>query len=637
MAKIQSKSIEPVDIFEDYGFIAAVLLIPVISFVIYSNTFSSPFQFDDYLYVISYNKNHPLSSFWPPTGSRYFTYLTFALNYSFGGLGTFGYHLVNVLIHSLNGIGVYLLVRETSKTPLLEGSGIPAGSIALLSSVIFTAHPVQTEAITYVTQRFASLATLFYIFSLLAFIRWRRSAEGAPKRILFYAAALVLAVIAQKTKEITFTLPFMMLFFELVFFKGGSIGKRVLRLVPFLLTLLIIPLTMYGLDAFLWGGEGAIGDEVRNLQLRDLHNISRHDYLITQFRVVVTYLRLLVLPVNQNLDYDYPMFRTFFDPEVVASFVFLLLFFSLGSYLIWRALKKNGGYGALAGFGIIWFFVTISIESSIIPIKDIIFEHRLYLPSPGMAIAFSSFALFLAGLFKARFGLKASSSAVTIALLLVTAAPLGAASYVRNKVWVNEIRLFEDIVRKSPKKERVRYNLAWVYQVRGKKEKAIEQYKESIKLEPNKDKSHYNAALIYQSMNDNVNAIAHFKEAVRISPKNAVAYYNMAASYVEMGDRPAAIECYKEAIRINPGYEDAQYNIGWMYKEAGDLKKAEAHFLAASALNPANADARYNLGLIYRKLGMRDRAIDEFAAVLRIDPAYAAAETELNKIKSRPR
>ncbi|MBI5493368.1 MAG: tetratricopeptide repeat protein [Deltaproteobacteria bacterium] len=604
----------------------AAALIGALTLLIYSNTFHSSFQFDDYLYVINYCKAHPLKDYWPPYGTRYLTYLSFAMNYRLGGLDPFGYHAVNTLIHAINGLLAFGIITAAFRTPVMAHNGKERGlpfAVALAASLIFVAHPVQTEAVTYVSQRFASLATLFYLLSLFLYARWRDSGQG--ERYLFYIGSILSAFLAQKTKEIAFTLPFVIALYEFVFFGGERPGRRILRLVPFFLAFLIIPLSVLG---FLGGG--GIGDEIRGLQLKDLSTISRHDYLLTQFRVIVTYLRLLVLPVNQNIEYDYPMSTSALDPRVVLSFLFLLAVFLSAAYALYISAVRKKPLLLLASFGVVWFFVTVSIESSIIPIKDVIFEHRLYLPSFGAALAFSAAAFYAAK----KIMPAGDFIRPAVIIILLTAVPLGAATYRRNSVWENEVTLYEDAVRKSPDKERVRYNLAWAYQTRGQTDKAVTQYIEDLRLDPKKEKAHYNIAVIYQTGGKGDEALRHFAEAVKLNPANAIAYYNMALIYQARGDTKSAILSNLQAVNINPGYEDAHYNLAWAYNEAGDDADAAAHFKEVIRLNPKSADAFYNLGLIYRKEGRTEDARDAFTAALRIKPDYAQAGSELKGLTS---
>ena len=347
----------------------------MIAILIYSNTFSASFHFDDSLNIVDNPQIKTLNYFSNWSSSRYVGFLSFALNYHFGELNVVGYHLLNLLIHIANAYLVYFLILLLFKTPINASSRISDRSfvIALVTASLFTIHPIQTQAVTYIVQRFASLATLFYLFTLVCYLKWRLSASaswGGSRRgqdWLWYVAALLSTILAMKTKEISFTLPFMILLVEFVFFR--PITRKIgLTFLPFTLCLAIIPLSI----------SGALGEgEADSFGVSD--DITRQDYLLTQFRVIMTYLRLLILPIRQNLDYDYPIYHSFLDPAVWLSFFFLLLLVGSALYLLVKVRPSS----PLISFGILWFFLTLSIESSIIPIADVIFEHRLYLPSVG--------------------------------------------------------------------------------------------------------------------------------------------------------------------------------------------------------------------------------------------------------------
>ena len=171
------------------------VLIFISGFLLYSGSFHYPFYFDDGLMIMDNPRVRELSGFWPPAGQRYAGFLTLALNYRFGGLDTFGYHLTNIAIHSANAVLVYWLILLTFKTPYIA-AGIgrmpyaptahvsrltllssliphPSSLIALFASLLFLVHPIQTQAVTYVIQRFASLATMFYLLALIFYIKAR--------------------------------------------------------------------------------------------------------------------------------------------------------------------------------------------------------------------------------------------------------------------------------------------------------------------------------------------------------------------------------------------------------------------------------------------------------------------------------
>jgi len=272
-----------------------------------------------------------------------------------------GYHVVNLLIHLANGWLVYRLVGQLCQTPALRTGPAPltapqAGGVALVTALLFVVHPIQTQAVTYIVQRFASLAALFYLFAVVGYLKWRLAGPDARARIAWYAGALGATILAMKTKENTFTLPLMLLVVEGVFFRPRT-WKAWVPLVPFLLTLPIIPFSL---------PEG-VGESEAGFA-RETTDISRWSYLLTQSRVLVTYLRLLVWPTHQNVDYDYPLYHSVFDWPVLCSALGLLGLFGLAVYLLRSPSRER-----LVGFGVVWWFLALAVESSIIPIRYVIF------------------------------------------------------------------------------------------------------------------------------------------------------------------------------------------------------------------------------------------------------------------------
>ncbi|MCX5884708.1 MAG: hypothetical protein NT096_02140 [Proteobacteria bacterium] len=371
----------------------SVFSIIILGAIVYSNTLNASWHFDDSVVVtenwglrdLRGNFNTIFSA------NRSVGFFTFALNYYFNKLNVTGYHVVNIFIHIANALFVYSLIMLTLKTPAMVKSRLAnhARFLALASGLIFVSHPIQTQAVTYIAQRFTSLATFFYLLSLLLFVKARLTfLQGksffSPLHCICYCFSLLSAFLAMHTKEITFTLPFIIILYELFFIDSTlkSWGKRFLYLLPFILMLAIIPSTALKLSA----GDKPIGDiigEIRE-QVQETPLISRGDYLLTQFNVIVTYIRLLLLPMNQNLDYDYPIARKLFQFPTFLSFMFLLALFIVAIYLFFK--KRR-----LISFAILWFFITLSVESSIIPIRDVIYEHRVYLPSVGFVILIAIF------------------------------------------------------------------------------------------------------------------------------------------------------------------------------------------------------------------------------------------------------
>jgi tetratricopeptide (TPR) repeat protein len=552
----------------------------MVALIAYANSFHVPFQLDDVDSMLDKPYVRDIGQFfdfsspqWSDHGLRMRTvgYFTFALNYLFNGPDVTGYHIVNLSIHIINGLLLYLLVLLSFRTPVLGSSPLKgsAGTIALFVALLFVAHPVQTQAVTYIVQRLASLAALFYLLSFVSYVAWRLSREpetavsSRRRGWFFYALSIVAAVLAMKTKEIAFTLPVMIALYEFLFMKG-DVKKRIVFLIPLLLTLLIIPMGLIGYGKPI--GE-AIGDVSKVTRVESV--MPRWAYLATELRVIVTYVRLLFFPVNQSLDYYYPKFHSFLEPQVFLSFLFLLSIFGVGVYLLYRSRADRTGRHRgvalrLVAFGIFWFFIALSVESSVIPITDVIFEHRLYLPSAGFFMAA------VTAVFLIREKLRASHRKAVIAVLCVCIVCLTGLTYSRNGVWHSEASLWGDVVRKYPMDARGHHGLGLAYQREGKLDKAIEQYRIAVRLKPTMAEAHDNLGIVYAMKGELGNAVAEFQLALHSNPLSANAYNNLGTAYVRMGLLDKAIEYYKMAIALKP--DDVRYQK--FLAEAYEKKKA---------------------------------------------------------------
>ncbi|MEE9614477.1 MAG: tetratricopeptide repeat protein [Thermodesulfobacteriota bacterium] len=597
--------------------LAAAALIAVTALAIYSNTLDVPFLIDDHTYRVENPKVRDLGNFLDTSGTRYVGFLTFALNYAAGGLDVFGYHLVNIAIHTVNGLLVWWLALLTFRTPAMggiEGTGRSIETkyfVALAAALIFISHPIQTQAVTYITQRFTSLAALFYLLSLVLYVKWRFSPE-LKGRSAFYVLALISTVLAMKTKEISFTLPAMLCLYEFTFFGPSFNGheherrSRFLPLVPFLLAMAIIPLGIFGPEAGLGdggeGGEGGHGaaEEMRRLQLRDFSSISSYAYLVTQMRVIITYLRLLVLPVSQHMDYDYPLNASIFEPEVFLSFLFLFFLFGSAVYLFLRSRITHHAHGLLISFGLLWFFLTLSVESSIIPIKDPLAEHRLYLPLVGLSLSFTAALSFASGAPGASGGVagRPGGGRGAWAVILVIVAAFSFAAYTRNDVWGDEITFYTDEVRKAPGEPMVYNRLAGAYLRLGRTDEAMGLLRTALRLNPDSAKTHNNLGVAYADKGRLEEAVSEYKEALRLRPRaagSAGIHNNLGLAYAAMGRPDEAAREYREALRLVPDHVGAHYNLALAYGRKGLGEEARREAEEVLRLRPGHEGA---LGLL---------------------------------------
>jgi tetratricopeptide (TPR) repeat protein len=607
-----------------------IILIFALGLFVYSNTFHAPFVFDDENSIeeniIIKNLGHfDIDSIgYKKYPTRFIGYLTFAINYEFGGLDVTGYHIFNLFVHLANALLVYFLILLTFRTPLMKDSSLSPYSrpLAFFTSVFFLVHPIQTEAVTYIVQRLASLATMFYLLAVCLYARARLFIDsGEPqyrKAVPLYLLSIVSSVFAMKTKEIAFTLPIVIAMYEF-FFCEAKARQRLLYLLPFLFLLPIIPLTLLNIDKP-WGEILSDVSDVTRVKT----TVSRWDYLITQFSVITTYIRLMFLPVGQNIDYDYPISHSIFTPRVFMSFFFLLGVLAAGVVLFFRSRKDSHRSLRLLSFGILWFFITISVESSFIPIIDPIFEHRMYLPSVGVILA----VIVAAAIFARRF-LGGPFEKVLIPIAVVIVLALSVSTYRRNTVWSSPVSLWEDSTRKSPGKDRPHYNLGVALLAAGRNAEAERSLLKAIEINPDDAKSHNNLALAFSKQGRHAEAIDVYIKSIVIEPEHAKSYNNLGIALIKTGRQEEAIAMFQKSIDIQPAFAEPYFNLGRLYLDMGNYGEAASMLRKTIARKPDHFAARITLAATYNQTGEYGNAVAVLQANIPMLKEHPAAHYNL--------
>ncbi|HOW35709.1 MAG TPA: tetratricopeptide repeat protein [Candidatus Omnitrophota bacterium] len=584
------------------------LLTAILGIGIYRGAFRAPFQFDDLLTVVENPSIKSLSDIgwiWFFDPSRFLTHLSFALNYRFAGLETYGYHLVNFGIHLLTAWMVYILLRMIVLPKLKDFSRARAEAIIIFAALIFLCHPIQTAAVTYVAQRSTLLASFFYLSSMIFYIAYRTRGKRS-----YYLWAILVACVGLFTKPIIITLPLAMVLYE-VFFLGLTENpdkKKILKgLMPFFLMIIVVPslLVLWKYKSF----------DLNNLLsvTQETAKISRKDYLLTEFNVLMTYLKLLIVPVNQNLDYDFPIAKNFFAFPTYVSFLALLAIF-LFALRMYKTQK-------LFAFAVAWFFLTLSLESSVFPISDVIFEHRLYLPMVGFVIFVS---LGLARLIGNRY--------VYVGAMFFVIAVFSFLTYQRNLLWGDRIAFLNDVAQKSPRKPRVHNNLGFVYHEQGNLRAAEAEYNKAVALDSDYAHPLNNLANIYMAEGRIPEALAALEQALKIDPRYAAPYYNLGNIYRDKGDFKKAKEFYEKGMRINPDLAQFHAGLGFVYLQKGDVDLAESYFQQAISLNPDFGYAYYGLADLYLKTGKHHPALEMYLKAIKLKPDFAPGFNDIGNL-----
>ena len=583
-----------------------LFLITVTGIICYRGAFDVPFVFDDTPSIVkndSIKNLGDLKSIWQGNSTRFLAYLSFAVNFHIHGLDPFGYHMVNLMIHLFTALVLYWFVRLLFLTPELKEHPINnhAEEIALIISLLFVSHPIQTQAVTYIVQRTTSMAAFFYLLSLMLYTKARIGLEKEEHgHIVFYAGSIITALLAMFTKEISITLPINILVLEFFLFSPSlkKLYKKLSYLLPMILTLPVVPLThiLSRKEMVTHIGMAA-----------ETGTISRTDYLLTQINVISDYLGLLFLPINQSIDFDHPVSHNFFELQTIFSSLLLMVLFVLSVLLF----KKS----RIVSFGIIWFFLTLMVESSLIPIRDVMFEHRLYLPSVGI---FLSASVLIVQILKDR-------RKTLFVFVFIIISLLSMATVKRNILWQKPILLWHDAVAKENIKARTMNNLGASLLSSGRLGMALSQYDRAVKQFPHDATIHFNRGMAHQLACKPQKALHDYTRSIEIYPAYHRAYFYRGIAYIQLGQDDKALENMNMAARISDKDSDIFYNRSCLYFTKGKYNKALKDADRAIALEKKIPFYYRNRALIYLRLNMSEKALKDLTTAIELDPDYANA------------
>lgn len=552
----------------------AVIVLYVLGFTVYLNSFSVPFVFDDFPNIRD-NPSIRLTAigiedlratvFESPIVRRPIANISFALNYLAGGYDVKGYHLVNILIHVANGVLVYFLalVLLRRDRAITHRPSVPDRRLrlaALFAAAVFIAHPLQIQAVTYIVQRMTSMSTMFYLMSLLLYLLGRQR-EDRSGRSVFWLTALVAWLLALGSKEIAATLPVVIVLIEYFFFRDPL--KAWPGIHP---GYLLFALTATaGVVLLYLGTEPAviIAEQYAGLDM------TPGERLLTELRVLVFYLSLMVFPYpgHLSLEHTFSISHSLTDPITTLMAAAMLI------ALLIAALRLARRHPTLS-FCILWFPVTQSIESSIIGL-ELAFEHRLYLPMFGFSLAVA----YLLSLTPARY-----ATVVTV-LGGILVAVLMTASIVRNMVWQDPAALWADAASKNPASHRARNNLGRVLIDQGEHAQAALQFNEAIRINPEYAEPHNNLGTLYAQEKRFDQAREHFSIAIALNPQYAQAYNNLGVALLSQGLAREAAVRLGQAVHIAPGYAKAHGNLSTALARLGQSQAACRHLLIALQLD----------------------------------------------------
>lgn len=592
--------------------------------VAYHNSLWAPFYLDD-VYAIAENPH--LGSFWPAQSlgpRRIVGHLSLALNYRLHGREVFGYHVFNLIVHLFAGWILFDLVRRTLQLPRLrERYRGDAAYLGFAVALLWLVHPLQTSAVTYVIQRLESMTSLFYLACLYAVLRGAQSHRSWR----WYIAAIGACWLGMATKEVMITAPVVVLLYDRIFLASSwsEVVRRrgwvYLGFLPAAAWLLwrasgeLMPLLDVAAssqasppaptsspanipsDALPVWGEAAPGMSLP----------TTWEYLSSQPGVILHYLRLAFWPDHLSLDYMWPIARRAQEIYLPGAVIVGLLAATLAALARW---PKVGFLGAA-------FFLILAPTSSIVPILDLAFEHRMYLP---LAAVVTLTVLAVDRGVRIFAPNRQTRALVSGALLSVAVLALLLRTISRNEGYNDPVRFWSESLAAAPHNWRIHQNLGFFFEQQGNYEQAIAHYRQGLALSPENSRLNYNLGVGLERTGNVDEAIARYRKAIALEPGLARAHNNLALLLTAQGRTEEALVHFRRAVELAPLRPNFQVNLGDLFVKRGELIQAAACFRQAIRLNPELRVIRLKLATCQYRLGQSGSATTTLREVLNRDP-----------------
>ena len=604
--------------------LVAAMLVVLLGGVAYYNSCDGQFMLDDGSAIVD---NQTIRHLWPlgpvlspsaqkgqTSGGRPLLNLSFAVNYALGGASVRGYHMVNMAVHLLAALTLLGIVRRTLLLPpLRERFGSAALGLAAAVAMLWAVHPMQTESVSYVSQRAESMMGLFYLLTFYCVIR-----ASASESIFWAIAAVLACALGMASNEVMVTAPLMVLLYDRTFLTGTF--RRALQKRWALYACLA---ACWGLLAWAMSTGGSRGGTVG---FGSDFVMDWRSYAPSQFGVVLHYLREAFWP-NSLCVYWYGRPPAHGLGEILPGATVVT---AMAAATIWglRGGRKWGFLGA-------WFLGILAPTSSVVPVLSVIFEHRMYLSMAAVAAAavLGAFVLWEKLLQKTNWFSGASAHRrwdVPWAAFTVVALALTYLTIQRNLDYRTTLAMQEDLARKrdmwqqideTPRLTASHFQyLGHCLAAGGKTDLAVELFRQSLAIDPNDDAVHVDLGAALGEQGKVQEAIGHFRQAVALNPKNAAAFQDLGFALCKQGNIEEGLEEYRNAVRIDPQNPQARNSLAVAMCENGRVEEGIKEFREVIRQSPQDPDAYCNLGLTLAKQGKTDQAVEQFRMAIRVQP-----------------
>ncbi len=547
----------------------------VLGFLIYGPGLTSPFVYDDFHVIANLSEMEAFAKC--QNWQRVIAHLSFAINLFLWGKDVVSYHVVNVIIHILNAYIIFLSLIQFAKIRVKEISDhqnkriIP---VSFAAALVFLIHPLATQSVVYICQRYTSLATLFYLISFLSFLHARIDYQKNEKfflksHILWYLCSFTFAIMAMLTKEFPVSFPFIILLTEFYWFSHAheKLLNRFVYLFPLLATIVIIIL-LYFPSFSLRNLFTVLDDQPLNdvLPHWSQGKIERFQFLYTQIEVIWSiYLKLIILPISQSFHHECLVRESIGD--VLMPLIGLVVVALLGGGISYRRTH-------MIGYAMGWFFITVLPTSSIIPSTQLVAEQRAYLPLIALVFLIWEFGF-----------LKFNRNMLCIILVFYQVI-LIILTINRIPVWREERTLWEDVIRKYPQSARAYFALGEIQMKIHEFENAIASFTKCVRIQQNYSMGYALLGKSYQLSGRTNDAINQLNKAISVNPDNVICYGYLTEIYECMGMHLPQKVILRKLLDIQPLNATIWYQLGNTFTSLKQWDEAEKCYQKVLQLNP---------------------------------------------------
>ncbi len=578
-------------------YLYATLFVFLAIFLSYSPALNGPWALDD----IVVNRSLSIDDLSSIAGYRSISMLSFRLNQTIGGLNPLAYRIVNLIIHGINSLLLLWLSHLTLRRFDLDRRVVFSASV--LISVTFALHPLNINAVTYIVQRMASLACMFVLLALISYY-YAVTSKSLFMKAPLYTLSLSFMLLGVLSKENAIVAPLLILLYDCFFISASDQRRAFLRRA---LIALIIGGAAISISFFMLG----LGDTLKQLLsiFTEKFNVpveqypwvatdafwSPKEHILTEFRVICRYLFLILLPLPGLLVFDYwgyPISKGFLDPPHTLLAFLIILIILISSILFHKRVP-------LLSFGLLWYFLSISLESFIAIGSDIYFEHRNYLPLTGLLLGLVSYLVMR--FLKSPSYPKAWTAAIILSLLL------GGLTFQRNLTYRDSSTLWMDTLKKAPSNIRAMVALGNYYLSRTEFESARTYYRKAIQESAKLRKPTFftSAAFSLGMINlytGDTGVTEGLLTLMERTTVDNVFYRTLKGFYLMQKNRlQMAIKELKLALQM-PSRDVEKASIltllGDAYLRRGDHRRAESYYMEALKLVPGHAPAYYGIAQI---------------------------------------